>query len=432
MDEKQEAKAKRDKERARKAEEKRLRDAEKRKSRTVTASPGVAAEPSTSNLEPPAIDPLPQLDPISTNEPKLTQVPSEWPDTGTKSAEKSPDLESTGIQKESWTDAAEEYTRPEQISRESSALRRVLAEEPTQLDSLSGEIDRAKTNSFQESIQIKEVAANEVETDPQGVQKIQPVSLTGLSDAELIATRVLSSPTEPNKATEIMSLSSAFPEATLSGKTSKASTDEAVDSSTLLKHRNPFEVRIAPSATTETTISGPSSGPKSPKGDSKVSSWLKSKFSRRTSKTPKPEISPSESNSRPPISNVPTTAAGASTSSLDRDDSSAREVAMAGKGYAGADNGKMDDDDLYAASGREPVKKCQGTASSSVSSLSDSDGTRGRSELRREGTGNSHSEEFEEARDHFDSEELAPPASFNNNGRASDSPVRDSKFQEIL
>ena len=435
VDEKREAKAKRDEERARKAEEKHLRDAEKRKSRTVTASPGVAMEPSTSDLEPPAIDPIPQFDPISTEESKLTQVPSEWPDTGTDSTKEPPDLDSTEIQKESGSDAAEGYTRPEQIAWESSELRRVSAEKPTRLDLLSRESYKAETNSFPESIQIIGVAANKVETDPQGVQKIKPVSLTGLSDAELIAARVLSSPTESNKAIEIVPLPSALPEAALSSKTSKTSknsTDETADPSALLKHRDPIEVRIAPSATTETIISGPSSGPKSPKGDSKVSSWLKSKFSRRTSKTPKPDISPSESNSRIPISNEPVTTAGASSSSLDRDDSSAREVAMAGKRYAGANNGTMVDDDLYAASGNEPVKERQETASSSVSSLSDSNGTRGRSELRREGTGDSHSEEFEEARDHFDSEELAPPASFNNNGRASDSPVRDSKFQEIL
>lgn len=397
----------------------------------MTASPGVATEPSTATLGTPTLEPIPQLDPISTEESRLTQVSSDWPDTGTKSAEESLDFETpAGVQKDFGTDAAGESTGPEQTSRESSELRRVLAEEPTQLDSVSGELDRAETISLEEPILAKGVSVNETEPIPRDVQKIPPTSSTGLSDAELIAARVLSSPTEPSISTEDAPLSSAFPQATFSG--SKASTKEAAEPSGLLKHKDPIDVRIVPPATTETTISGPSTGPKSPKGDSKVSSWLKSKFSRRTSKPPKPEINEPGSSSRSPIRSVPTLAVGASSSSLNRDESSVRGVAVAGKRNAGADNGKILDDDLHAASGSEPVKRHQETASSSVSLLSDDDGTRGRSELRREATGSSQSEEFEEARDHFDSEELAPPASFNNNGRASDSPVRDSKFQEDL
>lgn len=390
----------------------------------MTASSRVATDPSKATLEPPALEPLPQLDSISAEDPRLTQVPSEWPDTGTKSVEESLDLESTAAIQKGYGTNAEELVRPEQISRESSELQKVLAEEPTQLDSVFGESDRAETISVEELIQAKGIAANGSETEPKGVQKIHPASLAGLSDAEKIAARVLSSPTEPNVSTEEAPLSSAFLDATLSSKMSKASMKEAAQPSAPRKHKDPIEVRIAPPATTETTISGP----KSPKGDSKVSSWLKSKFSRRTSKPLKPEINDPESSSRAPISSAPTTGAN---SSLDQDQSSAHEAQMAVKGDSGADK-EIVDDDLYAASGNEPVKKRQENASSSVSSLSDNDGTRGRSELRREATGSSQSEEFEEARDHFDSEELAPPASFINNGRASDSPVRDSKFQEDL
>lgn len=397
----------------------------------MIVSPGAAAEPSTATLEPPALEPIPQFDLISTEGPELTQVSSEWPDTGRKSVE-SLNLEYTaGVQKETGPDAANESIRPEQVTRESSKLRRVLAEEPTQLDSVSGHSDRADAVSLEEPVDAEGVAAYGTETESKGVQKTQPDS-SGLSDAELIAARVLSSPIiKPYTSTDRYSLSSPFLEPTLSSETTKTSTNEAAESSAPLKHKDPIEVRIAPPATTETTISGPSSGPKSPKSDSKVSSWLKSKFSRRTSKPPKPESHDPENSGKAPISSVPTPTAGAS-SGLNRDDSSVREVAMAGKMDDGADNWKVLDDDLYVAPGSEPVMKRQQNTSSSVSSLSDVEGTRGRSELRREMTGSSESEEFEEARDHFDSEELAPPASFNNNGRASDSPVRDSKFQEDL
>lgn len=419
----------------RRAEEKRLRDEEKRKSRTVAASLGVATEPSTTTVDPPALEPIPQLDPISTEEqPKLTQVPSEWPQTGTKPLEESRDLESTaGIQKEFGINA-EESIRPEQSSRESSELQRVLAEEPTQLGSIFGESDRAETISLEESIQANRVTGNGTGPEPEskGVQEIPPASSTGLNVAELIAARVLSSPTVSNTSTtKDGPLSSAFQGVTLSSNTSKASTKEVAEPSAPLKRKDLIEVRIAPPATTDTMISGPSGGPKSPKGDSKVSSWLKSKFSRRMSKPPKPETNDPESSSGPLVTSVHTTTAGAS-SSPNRNESLVDEVTTAGGRDLSVDNRKIADDNLCTASGSEPMKKRQEIASSSVSSLSDNDGTRGRSELRREATGSSQSEEFEEARDHFDSEELAPPALFNNNGRASDSPVRDSKFQEDL
>lgn len=381
----------------------------------------------------PALEPIPQLDPISTEEPKLTQVPSEWSHPGSKPLEESRDLEFTaGIQKEFGINA-EESIRPERSSRESSELQRVLAEEPTQLGSIFGEPDRAETISLEESIQANRVTGNGTEPEPEskGVQKIPPASSTGLSVSELIAARVLSSPTVSNTSTtKDGPLSSAFAGVTLSSNTSKASTKEVTEPSAPLKRKDLIGVRIAPPATTDTMISGPSGGPKSPKGDSKVSSWLKSKFSRRTSKPPKPEANDPESSSGPLVTSVHTTTAGAS-SSPNRNESLVDEVTMAGGRDLGVDNRKIADDNLCTASGSEPVKKRQEIASS-VSSLSDNDGTRGRSELRREATESSQSEEFEEARDHFDSEELAPPALFNNNGRASDSPVRDSKFQEDL
>ncbi|KAL8956244.1 MAG: hypothetical protein Q9183_006367 [Haloplaca sp. 2 TL-2023] len=107
------------------------------------------------------------------------------------------------------------------------------------------------------------------------------------------------------------------------------------------------------------------------------------------------------------------------------------------------------DNDLYAASTKdkgptapEPQQQQQegrSRSSSPVSSLSSDEGEhpRGRSQLRREVTGseenngNGGNEEFEEARDTFETEKLAPPAPLKES-RASDSPIRDSKFSEDL
>ena len=90
------------------------------------------------------------------------------------------------------------------------------------------------------------------------------------------------------------------------------------------------------------------------------------------------------------------------------------------------------DDDLYAAS--VPASHTRQAArdhssSPSISSVSSDEDTRGRSTMRREGT--ESGDEFEEALDHFDEEALAPPKPLGD-GRVGGSPVRDSKFQEIL
>ena len=198
----------------------------------------------------------------------------------------------------------------------------------------------------------------------------------------------------------------------------------------------PLSKRIAPpvAASTETRVSGPSpTTTDKPKGESKVSSWLK-KFSRRpdklsktepkllTKEAPKNTTKAVSSGSEPPVANT-------STASPAERDGSIREIAMAGKGADSTGVATNDNADLYDASPETKAKRA--STSPSVSSISSDEDTRGRSPLRRQATGSSRGEEFEEARDYFDSEQLAPPTTFAA-GRVSDSPVRDSRFQEQL
>lgn len=326
-------------------------------------------------------------------------------------------------------DTTDELIQPEVSSRESSELRRVLAEEPTQLDSINGESDRSETRSLEEPLWAEPNAVEDVVSERSIAGESLPAPSTGLSNAELIAARVLSSPVVPDEAAEEVQSSSAFPDATLP---SRPSTKEVAEPLESMKHTDPVEVRIAPIAVTQTTISGPSTDPKSPKGDSKVSAWLKSKFSRRTSKPAKPETKDTSENSKTPVGGTPAATQGSSNISLDQDKSSVRDVAMAGKEGLDAQGKRAVDDDLYATSGSEPMKKQQEHASSSTISLSSGEGARGRTELRREETVSSHGEEFEEARDHFDTELTPPAAVFKDKGRGSDSPVRDSRFLEDL
>lgn len=191
-------------------------------------------------------------------------------------------------------------------------------------------------------------------------------------------------------------------------------------------------------ATTHRTATGPQTSSTSPKGESKVSSWLKNKFTRRASKTSKPEVMPtaeSSSSSKAVVSGAADKAHVASTTSDEGHESSVREVAMAGRQASrGSDEGEAveEDDDHHPVTRVAAAGKARRRSTSSVSSLSSHGETgRGRSGLRRADTVSSQGEEFEEARDHFD-EKLAPPPTFGSAGRVSDSPVRDSRFQEDL
>ena len=253
--------------------------------------------------------------------------------------------------------------------------------------------------------------------------------------------------------------------------------------STVTKHETPVVTRVAPAilaATTETTVSGPSTSKSAKDKDSgKVSSWLKTKFSRRASKPAKPEstTAPTAVKEKGFVVGANLTGPDASNTSSDHGDSSMREVAMAGKDTAPTTTeaplvSPTANDDLYSASTRSPhtgptaagALHRGSLSSASISSLSSDEDTRGRSVIPRErepitqdqfvheeiekghvdptltrhamesesSTGGG--EEFEEARDTFDTEKLSPPAAgfIGGTGRKSDSPARDSKFQEDL
>lgn len=300
-------------------------------------------------------------------------------------------------------------------------------------------------------------------------------------------------------------------EAPFQGASSTSShTSDPIRSTTKSQPSAPLSSRIAlPAAavapSTETTVSGPST-PKSPKSkdSSKVSTWLKTKLSRRTSKaTPVAASSAAGetggdklqiSEPKDPKVFVGGANLGDDTTktSSELGDSSMREVALAGK-----EAGPVDAPAALPVSPTSPneptVPRALGDhedddgddESTSISSLSSDEDTRGRSAIRladtlpqndqpifgsTAATHDRHAnkataevshpkeslesrsldtassaqrqpsstgvetEDFEEARDTFESEKLAPPEKgvLGDQGRKSDSPARDSKFVEEL
>ena len=396
-EEKREERARKEEERARRAEEKRLRDESKRKPRspTVISKPNAAAprKESVVDSEAPALASIPRLEPISTESAKA-EVDAVLKVDDEASA---PAIEA-GPQNES---EPRETTIPavEQVS--------TLVPESAAVDATSA------------------LASVPVEgSTPAPMSQDHALS---------VAERVLSAPVvdqeqETKEAQTVGDISS--PDAV-------AETPAAVVAAPATNAERPGS-RVEP--TTHTTATGPQMSPTPPKGESKVSSWLKNKFSRRASKASKPEVMPTaESSNKAVGSGTAEKVPVASTTSDDGYESSVREVAMAGRQGSrdsderGAAEAEEEDDDRHdTATGAEAGGKARRQSTSSVSSLSSHGETgRGRSELRRADTVSSQGEEFEEARDHFD-EKLAPPATFGTVGRVSDSPVRDSRFQEDL
>lgn len=259
-------------------------------------------------------------------------------------------------------------------------------------------------------------------------------------------------------------------------------TPVTTDTSSTTKHDAPLAARIAPVAPVmETTVTGGTS-PKA-KESKGVSSWLKTKF-RRSSKATKsePSTEATEPKEKAFVGGANFAAPGPTKTSSEQGESSMHEVAMAGKEPAAAPITSSDapvvspaEDDMYDASHRGISDAQHDTPSLSISSLSSDEDTRGRSAvprdhhnqgltqgefLRQEAakqnnalvdptlvdpalmtTGHGHGmtesssgggdQEFEEARDTFDTEKLQPPGVVGTE-RKSDSPARDSKFLEDL
>ncbi|KAL8943247.1 MAG: hypothetical protein Q9211_001065 [Gyalolechia sp. 1 TL-2023] len=378
-EEKADTRAKKEQEKAKRAEEKRLREQVKQKSK-VSKAAGAAAEeakeeeerPMTAS-EPPVLDPIPSVDPIDTEQ--------------------------------------EELGRP---------LRTNLTEE------VKLQAEEEKRASMLADGKRKSALGEEMGVLP-------------LGDAELATSTPLDASEGSQQAYSAPAVDPAK-QAMVSVPKTEELTPPNVESPA-----EPLNRRIVPpAATTETTVTGPQPSQKQSKGESKVSSWLKNKL-RRSSKPAKPESSKADagesaSNGKGFVGGANLTAATSTKPSSDAPATTSATIppsAVVGPGATPIADSD-DEDVLYAASTQGQESKPQehrSRSSSPVSSLSSDEGEhpRGRSQLRREVTGSDGEQEFEEARDHFETEQLAPPAPLKDTiGSGSNSPIRDSKFSEDL
>lgn len=440
-EENREAKEKKNEEKVRKPKEKYLKDKEKRKSRNESI------EASPQPLEVPALDQIPQLEPITASGLSLLA------DTRTKIPDESAVAESLAeedlrlqpvakVLKGPKAHSPDNSTRPELRLSESMELKKVLAEQPIQLDHAYDESE-CNESAFSEKGQLQ------LPTSPTKDEETLPDSPLQTNPARIIAARVISSPVlsittsdiiSSTKTTNVSSTESRRvsadvlvrgenSEATIFSKPCQTHIKENSGPSTILGRKETAEGRdlqIIP--TTRSTVSVPALEPNEPKDDS-IASWLKSKFTRRTSKPAKSEAQDLQDiGANCQVKDATHSAVvselkeGSNTQNAD-ENSSLLNVIVVGNDAAKCENNKS-------------TKLGTGIfldSDNSKHSYSASEGkAKGRPKFIRAETGSSVGEEFEEARDHFESENLAPPAFSQVVGRGSSSPIRDSRFQENL
>ena len=397
-------------------------------------------EVSDTESEPPALDPIPKTEPITVEQPSV----------------ESSNVEEVNLASSTATDIRREPTTTDEPTAAEGSL--------AQAGPLDAEVIAQRVLSAPVDNELKEPSAPAEQTTYGSPAEDSPASTAAV--AEPVKTTVQSSetsPISPGKHTE--------PVASRIAPSIPPSSTPALPQG---------------QSGTKTTVSvGDSkSTNKDAKPEGKVSSWLKNKLKRsnKTAKStdpgkePLPESAPQEKGF---VGGAALTATSNTSVNRTGTGDSEREVAMAGKPLASAPTATTDSD-LYSASPAAAGQPRRSLSSSSISSLTSSeDEARGRTRLAREpkpmthnlrqslrgehpvgpvapggaetvdpvpaatGTGRDLDkdssdedveEEFEEAKDTFDSEALRPPKTVGTEAgaRGSDSPVRDSKFSEDL
>jgi hypothetical protein len=190
----------------------------------------------------------------------------------------------------------------------------------------------------------------------------------------------------------------------------------------------PYESRDAPFILTRSTSVDLNTTPKSPKGESRVSSWLKTKFGRRTTKSTE---QPTSISSRDPED--PASLDVLSHENAESDDSFKQGISIHNEKEPTSVATKIAERDLHATTVSMPEEIEPMTSPQPIKTTSSDKNPRGIAPTPKQRTSGSH-EDFEETLDQFDFENIPPstaPIDDGHDGNG-EKQVRDSKFQENL
>ncbi len=302
--------------------------------------------------EPPVLDPIPATTPFTTDEPRLETLPSD-----------EERIEPTFLTMSELDPINASQANLEPVSTEGSELEPVYTAESG--GHFSGNPEDIARRVFAAPVEGEPTSTALENTTSETEELVKDTSNTEMAPV-VVATGTAIAPAAETEQPPVVP-----------------------EPSTATKHETPVAARVAPiipAATTETTVSGPTtSKPTKEKDTGKVSSWLKTKFSRRASKPAKHEstTAPTEGKETGFVGGANLTGPNTSKTSSDHGDSSVREVAMAGKDIAPTTTeaplvSPTANDDLYTASTRSPhtgptaagALQRESLSSASISSLS--------------------------------------------------------------
>lgn len=391
-EEKREAKARKEEERTKKIAEKQSGDENKRPS-TLQAQPRSTSEDERSAVsEAVVFEPAPYLDPVSLEEssgPTSKTSRAEANFTNQDSSNKSPVEE----QPRSVTGGASEADAVSEVDPTllDPALRESVIDELPMPEKDSGEF-RPSDHSHAKLVAARVLSAPSINDVP-----IEEVT-KAVRDATSVHQDLVADPSHSSEAIvsdERNVRQDLVADPSRASDLTKVPDETNISRSLLPNASRPAKVVALDDITgQQTLVSDPSHGteatntttPRSPKSESKVTSWLKSKFGRRTAKPHEPQV---ESNNQDLVG--------------------------------------IEDDERHK-------EELRGT-SRSVSSISSDEGARENISVLKQNTYGSH-EDFKEAHNHpdigKDSEERATSIASRDAGHVHDNHVRDSKFQENL
>ena len=302
--------------------------------------------------EPPVLDPIPATTPLTTDEPKLETLPSD-----------EERIEPTFLPMSDLDPINTSQANLEPVSTEGSELAPVYTAESG--GHFSGNAEDIARRVFAAPVEGEPTTSTALENTTSGTEEL----VKDTSNTEMAPVVGTGTAIAPAAETELLSV--------------------VPEPSTVTKHETPVAARVVPiipAATTETTVTGPTTSKSTKEKDTgKVSSWLKTKFSRRASKPAKHEATtaPAEGKETGFVGGANLTGPDASKTSSDHGDSSVREVAMAGKDTVPTTTeaplvSPTANDDLYSASTRSPhtgptaagALQRESLSSASISSLS--------------------------------------------------------------
>ncbi|MCJ1377242.1 hypothetical protein MMC17_000334 [Xylographa soralifera] len=414
-EEKRSERARKEQEKTSKMEEKRLKDEEKRKSKAgpvgaaIVSAEKIKTTPDDGSA--PVLDPIPTVAPINTDEISAPAPTEPMPMTEEAITPETRDDVVIPTATQEVVPGAEREL-PSEVAEEPISI---ATEETEPIPTASEETEsRPMTTEETKAIATEEIIPENVDND----------------EAAAIAARVFAAPLVTSSDDIVIPPVVSDDSASAPLEDTEPSTAAAVTSLTSVPaQKEPAVVPTVPTVTS--TASGPQIAPTSPESDGgpKLSSWLKSKFSRN-SKPAKASEEPAQAISQPSTGNpvlgpeaplYPGSSVGGATPAPQELTTSASHPTRSRSTSISSLSSDLPTT-TNAHSGAEVDEPMRGRTRSN--------------ELRKEDTAESNEgstpEEFEEARDQFDGDKLPLPSFPAGQGRPAESPVRDSKFVENL